>query len=136
MIRTAADAERLLNGLEYKYDTQIGKGLEKHVLQPLVYDRMSWMKDLPKPVLIITVTDGEPSDNPKDLIVQKIQECRHKVSKKYGPKAVAFQFAQVSVRLLEASAVSSGGMQVWLSCIVACCACLCMCHAAGKALHP
>lgn len=39
--------------------------------------------------------DGEPTDNPRDLVVQVIKEARGRLAPQYGPKAVAFEFAQV-----------------------------------------
>jgi hypothetical protein len=59
--------------------------MEAKILRPMAYS-----KRLAKPLLIITVTDGEPSETPKDKIVDVIKECSKKV-----PNAVAFQFAQV-----------------------------------------
>lgn len=59
--------------------------MEAKILRPMAYS-----KRLAKPLLIITVTDGEPSESPKDKIVGVIKECNKKV-----PNAVAFQFAQV-----------------------------------------
>lgn len=72
-------------------DTKIGTQLEAKILRPMAYNRR-----LAKPLLVITVTDGEPSDTPVDKIVSVIKECSKKmVSAGYGPNAVAFQFAQV-----------------------------------------
>lgn len=42
------------------------------------------------------VADGEPSDSPKDKIVEVVRACSKKVAGQgLGPHAVAFQFAQV-----------------------------------------
>jgi len=90
-IKNASDAERLLHNMEYRYDTKIAAQMEAKILGPMAYS-----KRLQKPLLIITITDGEPSDKPKDRIVQVIQECRRQLTPLYGPKAVAFQFAQVA----------------------------------------
>lgn len=89
-IKSGADAERLLQNLEYRYDTKLGTQMEQKILIPMAYKRQ-----LQKPLLIITITDGEPSENPKNKVVQVIQECRRRLAGQYGPKAVAFQFAQV-----------------------------------------
>lgn len=89
--RTAEDASRLLRSLEYRYDTKIGAQLEAKILRPMAYS-----KRLAKPLLIITVTDGEPSDRPADKIFSVILECVQQMSRAgYGPHAIAFQFAQV-----------------------------------------
>lgn len=64
--------------------------MENKILGPMAY-----RKALAKPLLIITITDGEPSDKPHDKIVSVIQDCRARLAPRYGPSAVAFQFAQV-----------------------------------------
>jgi hypothetical protein len=56
---------------------------------------MAYNKPLNKPLLIITITDGEPSDKPQDKIAQTILDARTLLAGRYGPRAVAFQFAQV-----------------------------------------
>jgi hypothetical protein len=73
---------------------------------------MAYNKRLAKPLLVITVTDGEPSDKPADKIFSVIQECVNQMSRAgYGPHAVAFQFAQVH-------AVMMRGFVVQLVCLV------------------
>ena len=72
-------------------DTKLATQLEAKILRPMAYN-----KQLTKPMLVITVTDGEPTDSPKDKIVDVIQECSRRLhSRGLGPHAVAFQFAQV-----------------------------------------
>jgi hypothetical protein len=88
--RSASDASRLLQRLEYRWDTKLATQLEAKILGPMAYSRA-----LAKPLLVITITDGEPSDKPQDKIVSVIQECRARLAPRYGPNAVAFQFAQV-----------------------------------------
>jgi len=57
---------------------------------------MAYSRRLAKPLLVITVTDGEPTDSPQDKIVSVIKECKKKMEAKgLGSHAVAFQFAQV-----------------------------------------
>lgn len=74
-------------------DTKIGAQMEAKILRPMAYN-----KRLAKPLLIITVTDGEPSDNPRDKIFTVIHECVQQMARAgYGPHAVAFQFAQVGM---------------------------------------
>eukprot|EP00775_Hariotina_reticulata_P010679 gene10679-10838_t len=89
-IRQASDASRLLSGLEYRWDTKLATQMEAKILQPMAYSRR-----LSKPLLVITITDGEPSDKPMDKIMTTIQEARARLTPQYGPHAVAFQFAQV-----------------------------------------
>lgn len=75
--------------------TPLAGSMEKHVLVPLVF-RPAESGLLKKPVLTITITDGEPTDSPRIAILHVIMRARKKLEAKYGPKAVAFQFAQVS----------------------------------------
>eukprot|EP00878_Enallax_costatus_P001729 GHUV01001885.1.p1 GENE.GHUV01001885.1~~GHUV01001885.1.p1 ORF type:complete len:469 (+),score=162.03 GHUV01001885.1:143-1549(+) len=89
-IRNAVDASRLLADLEYRWDTKLATFMEEKILKPMAYE-----KQLNKPLLIITITDGEPSDKPKDKIIQTIIDAKNRLSGTYGPGAVAFQFAQV-----------------------------------------
>ena len=50
---------------------------------------------------LITITDGEPTNEPEQKIFQVIKRAKEFVSQTpYGPNAIAFEFAQV--RYLEA----------------------------------
>ncbi|KAF8058948.1 hypothetical protein HT031_005516 [Scenedesmus sp. PABB004] len=89
-LRDAAAAAALLDRLEYRWDTKIAANMEAKVLRPFTYDVA-----MAKPLLVITITDGEPSDNPRDAIVGTILAARRRLEPRYGPGAVAFAFAQV-----------------------------------------
>jgi len=39
--------------------------------------------------------DGEPSDNPRNKILEVVKKTRDKLAPQYGPHACAYQFAQV-----------------------------------------
>jgi uncharacterized protein YegL len=72
-------------------DTKLATQMEAKILRPMAYNSR-----LTKPLLVITVTDGEPTDSPQDKIIDVIQECSRKMQGQgLGPHAVAFQFAQV-----------------------------------------
>jgi len=92
-LRSQADVANLLSRIQYSGTTPLAGSLQSKVLNPIVY-QLANSGQLQKPVLIMTITDGEPTDNPKDMVVQVIKESRHRTSA-YGPKAVAFEFAQV-----------------------------------------
>lgn len=64
------------------------------VINPVVLS-MAQCGQLAKPVLVISITDGEPTDTPKDAILSLIRDVKGRLAQAYGPKAVAFQFAQV-----------------------------------------
>jgi len=90
-IKSADSVNTLISSVSYTWDTKLATQMEARILQPMVYKHK-----LAKPLLVITVTDGEPSDSPKDKIVDVIRQCTKKVaSQGLGPNAVAFQFAQV-----------------------------------------
>eukprot|EP00882_Tetradesmus_deserticola_P004189 GHRQ01004425.1.p2 GENE.GHRQ01004425.1~~GHRQ01004425.1.p2 ORF type:complete len:222 (+),score=109.85 GHRQ01004425.1:165-830(+) len=93
-VRSAADVAALLAGVQYSGLTPLATSLANKVLGPIVYS-LAGSGQLAKPVLVLTITDGEPTDNPRDLVVQVIKEARNRLSAQYGPKAVAFEFAQV-----------------------------------------
>lgn len=59
----------LLQQVQYCGTTPLAGSLVSKVLQPIVY-RMADQGQLSKPVLIISITDGEPTDTPKDMVVQ------------------------------------------------------------------
>jgi hypothetical protein len=59
----------LLQQVQYCGTTPLAGSLVSKVLQPIVY-RMADSGQLQKPVLIISITDGEPTDTPKDMVVQ------------------------------------------------------------------
>jgi hypothetical protein len=59
----------LLSQVQYSGLTPLATTLSSKVLAPIVFSLAS-SGQLAKPVLIITITDGEPTDNPKDMVVQ------------------------------------------------------------------
>uniref|UniRef100_A0A383VTZ6 VWFA domain-containing protein n=2 Tax=Tetradesmus obliquus TaxID=3088 RepID=A0A383VTZ6_TETOB len=93
-IRSAADVSALLAGVQYSGLTPLATSMHAKVLQPIVFS-LAASGQLAKPVLVLTITDGEPTDNPTDKVVQVIKESRSRLAAPYGPKAVAFEFAQV-----------------------------------------
>ena len=83
-IRSEAEASRLLSGVQYVGPTPLGSGLQRRVLQPMVYSQSA----LSKPALIITITDGEP-DN-RDEVLNVITACKERMARTVlGAKAVA-----------------------------------------------
>jgi hypothetical protein len=59
----------LLGSVQYKGLTPLAASMVSKVLQPIVYS-LAGSGQLAKPVLVLTITDGEPSDHPRDMIVQ------------------------------------------------------------------
>lgn len=77
--------------------TPLGSNLDRKVLQPMVLNQAR-SGSMQKPVLVICITDGEPTGEPKDATRQVVMNAKNQLqSSPYGPGAVAFQFAQVSM---------------------------------------
>ncbi|KAI8810946.1 hypothetical protein BJ742DRAFT_164320 [Cladochytrium replicatum] len=89
----------LFSKVEYKYGTQLGTRLASRILEPMV-TTPAYAGKLKKPVLIITITDGEPTQEPQDTIIKTIVGLKRPLSRtKYGGGAAAFQFSQVGTDL-------------------------------------
>ncbi|KAI8808119.1 hypothetical protein BJ742DRAFT_291382 [Cladochytrium replicatum] len=85
--------------VEFKYGTPLGTKLEEKILRPQVYDPANGGR-MKKPVLVITITDGEPTNESDGMVVKVIASAKKRLDKtKYGGGAVAFQFAQVGTDL-------------------------------------
>ncbi|KIZ02628.1 hypothetical protein MNEG_5332 [Monoraphidium neglectum] len=93
-IRSAADASALLSKVTFGGTTPLAASMATRVINPVVLS-MAQRGQLAKPVLVISITDGEPTDTPKDAILSLIRDVKGRLAQAYGPKAVAFQFAQV-----------------------------------------
>ncbi|KIY91626.1 hypothetical protein MNEG_16338, partial [Monoraphidium neglectum] len=93
-IRSAADASALLGQVRFSGTTPLASSMRSRVLEPVVFS-LAARGELAKPVLVISITDGEPTDTPRDAILQVIRDARARLAPQYGPKPVAFQFAQV-----------------------------------------
>ncbi|KAI8808137.1 hypothetical protein BJ742DRAFT_809837 [Cladochytrium replicatum] len=90
---SAQQIHDLFNRVEFNYGTPLGTQLYKKILNPLVLSRLRKLK---KPVLVITITDGEPTFEKGDEIVKVIVQTKRKLEDaKIGAGGVAFQFAQV-----------------------------------------
>ena len=81
--------------------TPLGSSLDRKVLQPMVLGQAR-SGTMQKPVLVICITDGEPTGEPKDTVRQVIMAAKNQLSSTpYGAGAVAFQFAQVGLQALQ-----------------------------------
>lgn len=69
--------------------------MDQKILQPLVL-QPAMQRQLRKPILIITVTDGAPAGEDRFQIVKVISNAVNQLrNTQYGPDALSFQFAQV-----------------------------------------
>lgn len=65
------------------------------VIQPILARGMQ-SRSLQKPILVITITDGEPTGEPRNSIVNVIKQSKNMcMNSQYGPGAITFEFAQV-----------------------------------------
>ena len=81
--------------IKFSGTTPLGTNLDRRVIQPLVIGP-SRCQQLRKPVLVIVITDGEPTGEPRDCVRQVILNSKRTLEQSpLGPGAVAFQFAQV-----------------------------------------
>ncbi|KDE02359.1 hypothetical protein MVLG_07080, partial [Microbotryum lychnidis-dioicae p1A1 Lamole] len=86
-INSESGAMQLIENVKFSGLTPLGQALDEKVLQPLVLG--------PKPVVVIAVTDGIPSE-PRDNITRVIINANSElVRTRYGSDAISYQFAQV-----------------------------------------
>lgn len=74
--------------------TPLGTQLREQVVDPLIVRKPGGLK---KPVLVITITDGQPAGEPRGTLKQTIQYTLGEMARypQYGRKPVSFMFAQV-----------------------------------------
>jgi hypothetical protein len=94
-IRNANDAQSLVDNVRFSGMTPLGTNLERKVLQPFV-NVPALQHSMAKPVLVVCITDGEPSGEPHDTIVHVIRRSKDILDHSpYGKGALAVQIAQV-----------------------------------------
>ncbi|KAK9802946.1 hypothetical protein WJX72_005363 [[Myrmecia] bisecta] len=95
-IRSAqAASEFVLKRSDFEGGTPLGTSLEKKIVQPILGAAIK-KRSLQKPLLVITITDGEPTFEAADMIFKVIKGAKAMAAESpYGPGAIAFEFAQV-----------------------------------------
>ncbi|ANB11995.1 hypothetical protein AWJ20_223 [Sugiyamaella lignohabitans] len=94
-IRSEQQVGQMMQNVKFQGLTPLGTNLRKKVLDPLVVGPAS-AGQLQKPVLIITITDGEPAGESSSTLKHAIKNAKHQLqSTRYGPGALALQFGQV-----------------------------------------
>ncbi|KAL4979111.1 hypothetical protein BDW66DRAFT_128630 [Aspergillus desertorum] len=94
-IRSAQDVEQIISNIRFSGMTPLGSALRSKVLDPMIVGPARAGR-LQKPVLVITITDGQPAGEPLDSVAQGIRYAVEEVSRTpFGRGAVAFQFSQV-----------------------------------------
>ena len=100
----------------------MGTNLDRKVLQPLVVNPAR-SSQLRKPVLVICITDGEPTGESKDTVRSVITNAKRFLQNgPLGPGSVAFQFAHQimsykpkakKIRPVEATVSIRGDLEVF-----------------------
>ncbi|KAL3462469.1 hypothetical protein BJX64DRAFT_140438 [Aspergillus heterothallicus] len=93
-LREAAVAQRM----EFTPDgwTEIGTNLTKKILDPMVYQKIQTGGVLPRPLLILTITDGMPTKEDEGEFRKAIIKCKAELKKKgYLPAAVQYDLSQI-----------------------------------------
>ena len=94
-IKSEQQVEALLARKSFKGLTPLATELRKKIIEPMLLPALR-SGQMRKPLLIITITDGEPSDRKQTPLVDVVKMAVHAAqSSPYGRGAVAFQFAQV-----------------------------------------
>ncbi|KAH7063664.1 putative RfeF [Macrophomina phaseolina] len=94
-IKSDQQVEQLMSQIQFKGLTPMGSHLKERVLDEVL--RNARAGQLRKPVLVITITDGQPAGEPQNAVFEAIRNTTSELSRmpQYGPGAVQFQFAQV-----------------------------------------
>ncbi|KAL2870839.1 putative transcription factor RfeF [Aspergillus lucknowensis] len=94
-VRSVQEVEQLISSVRFSGMTPLGTSLRSKVLDPLIVGPLR-ANQLQKPVLVITITDGQPAGEPLDSVSQGIRYTIDEVSRSpLGRGAVAFEFSQV-----------------------------------------
>ncbi|GJN93956.1 hypothetical protein Rhopal_007016-T1 [Rhodotorula paludigena] len=87
-INSESQALELVSRIKFDRATPLGTSLRDKILEPLVYKKVK-KNTLKKPALIVIITDGAPTGEPRDKIVKVIQESKAILGKTpYTPDAV------------------------------------------------
>ncbi|KAK6350179.1 hypothetical protein TWF696_006420 [Orbilia brochopaga] len=94
-IRTEGQINQIVDQVQFRGLTPMGTSLRAKVLDPLVI-QPARSNQLQKPVLVITITDGQPAGEAEGAVQEAILYASNELSRtQYGSGAVSFQFAQV-----------------------------------------
>lgn len=94
-VRSEAQVEQLLQGHRFSGLTPMGTNLKKKVIDD-IFVRALRSGRMQKPLLVITITDGQPAGEPQTALFDTVRSAVEEAGRsQYGPGAIAFQFAQV-----------------------------------------
>lgn len=96
-IKSEQEVEMLVSNIPFSGTTPLGTELGEKVLEPMVIAK-AFANNLQKPVMIITITDGQPTAERKGdrALHDAVRSASSKLAgTRYGAGAASFQFAQV-----------------------------------------
>ena len=94
-VKSEPHIEDIVARVGFKGLTPMGTQLRNKVLTPMVVNPAK-NGQLPKPVLVITITDGQPAGEAPTAVFDAVRYASSELSRtRYGAGAVSFQFAQV-----------------------------------------
>ncbi|KAM0788322.1 hypothetical protein ACM66B_001465 [Microbotryomycetes sp. NB124-2] len=95
-ISTAPQAlDFVSNGSQFSGMTAIGVNLSKKILEPLLL-QPARQQMLKKPVLVICITDGEPTGEDRSTFINVVRHARDQLAvTRFGPDALSIELAQV-----------------------------------------
>ncbi|KAK4051904.1 hypothetical protein OIV83_002609 [Microbotryomycetes sp. JL201] len=83
------------NGSQYSGMTAIGCNLSNKILEPMLL-QPARQQMLKKPLLVICITDGEPTGEDRSTFVNVVRHARDQLAMtRYGPDALSIELAQV-----------------------------------------
>lgn len=83
------NADQIDQMLQFDPDggTNIGTNMTKRILEPMIYDELDKSGGaLERPLLVLTITDGEPSQEPRDTFKKAIESCGRRLEEKQYPQ--------------------------------------------------
>ncbi|KAL7939922.1 hypothetical protein V8C35DRAFT_326667 [Trichoderma chlorosporum] len=91
-VNSPEDFESLWASIEFKGPTKLGTVLKEKVWLPIIEDEPQFTR----PCLIYTITDGEPTQEPRETLQNSILECRQQLEERgLSPACIAFGLVQV-----------------------------------------
>jgi hypothetical protein len=93
-IRSEQQIESLMRNVQFKGLTPMGTELRSKVIDGIIVPKLQ-SRQYRKPILVITITDGQPAGEAPNTIFDTIKYAAQQVSQQFGPGGIAFQFAQV-----------------------------------------
>ena len=94
-IHSEQQVNDLVSRVKFAGMTPMGTGLNANVLEPLLL-RPARAGQLRKPILVIIITDGQPTGEKDGAVFDVIESASKELTQtRYGRGAVSFQFAQV-----------------------------------------